>query len=80
QDFEYAPKHAHDRIDSKDQQSFANKIADAHRVEQLEKQAEREKADVPPTEAALKHGNEPSKGAKIDEALEVEDEAELRKK
>lgn len=29
---------------------------------------------------AIQHGNEPSKGAKIDEALEAEDQAILRKK
>jgi len=35
---------------------------------------------VRPTSIARSHGNEPSKGAKIDEELQREEEEELRRK
>ncbi|KAJ9114988.1 hypothetical protein QFC22_005316 [Naganishia vaughanmartiniae] len=79
-EFEHGKEGAHNRIDSKDERSIANNLKDAERVEKLEKQAEEEAAHTRPTDAARSHGNEPSRGAKIDEQLELEEEAELRRK
>ncbi|CEH18211.1 hypothetical protein CBOM_04626 [Ceraceosorus bombacis] len=56
-----------------------NKLDQASKQDKLEKQLEKQ-PKAPPTQAAINHGNEPSKGAKIDEALQAEDEAILRKK
>lgn len=78
--YEHAPEHAHDRLDKTDERSIANTLADASRVEKKEKQAEKEKEEAKPTDAARAHGNEPSKGAKIDEQIEAEEAAELAKK
>lgn len=78
--FEHGTEHQHDRLDSKDERSIANNLADAERVEKKEKEAEEEKANAKPTDAARAHGNEPSKGAKIDEQLENEEAAELARK
>ncbi|KAJ9110020.1 hypothetical protein QFC20_003094 [Naganishia adeliensis] len=78
--FEHGKEGAHNRVDSKDERSFANNLKDAERVEKLEKQAEEAAAHERPTDAAKSHGNEPSRGAKIDEQLELEEEAELRRK
>jgi hypothetical protein len=51
-DFERAPEHAHDRIDSKDERSLANNIADAERVEKKEKKDEEAHAHEDPTAIA----------------------------
>lgn len=47
----------------------------------MEKQAEAEAEEKRrhPTDIAKSHGNEPSRGAKIDEKLEDEEEALIRK-
>lgn len=57
---------------------MGNRIADAKL-----QNAEAKKYDVKsndPTDPAVMHGNEPSKGAKIDKALQEEDEVRLRQK
>jgi hypothetical protein len=78
-EFEHAPEHAHDRLDKTDERSIANTLADASRVEKKEKEAEQEKAEEKPTDAARKHGNEPSRGAKVDEKIEDEEAAIIAK-
>ncbi|CAO1629601.1 unnamed protein product [Sympodiomycopsis kandeliae] len=70
---------SHQNLDKTDEKSIANKLDQASKQAKAEKQAENQPG-LPPTRAAEDHGNEPSKGAKIDEALEAEDEAILRKK
>lgn len=67
-------------MDKTDERSIANTLADAERVEKKEKEAEEAKAAIKPTDAARKHGNEPSRGAKVDEELEKEDELRLAQK
>lgn len=64
-------------MDKTDERSIANTLADASRVEKKEKEAEQEKQNAKPTDAAKAHGNQPSKGAKVDEELEKEDELRL---
>jgi hypothetical protein len=63
-------------IDSKDQRSHANTVAAAAAKEDKERKEE----IVKPTSIARSHGNEPSKGAKIDEELRRDDEEYLKRK
>ena len=67
-------------IDSKDQRSIANTLAAAEKEDKDEHEEEREEGVVRPTAIARSHGNEPSKGAKIDEELQREDEEYLKRK
>ena len=80
--FAVAPDDAHKRLDRKDQRSHANALADAERTESLEREAEKQKEvfrQDPTLEAAI-HGNEPSRGAKIDKSIIDDEEEELKKK
>merc|ERR1712032_115691 len=68
--------------DSKDQRSIANKLA---REEKRQHESEPQDPETTmfqkdATLPARSHGNEPSKGAKIDQELKEEEEAELRRK
>ncbi|CAO1614129.1 unnamed protein product [Jaminaea pallidilutea] len=72
-------EHSHLNQDSKDQKSISNKLDQASKQEKREAKAEQAKSE-PPTWHAERHGNEPSKGAKVDEQLEAEDQAALKKK
>ncbi|KAH8084074.1 hypothetical protein HD553DRAFT_335503 [Filobasidium floriforme] len=78
--FEHGKEGAHNRIDGKDERSFANNIQDAKRIEKEEEEAQAAKDAIKPTDIAKSHGNEPSRGAKIDEQIEKEEEEELRRK
>ncbi|KAI9633834.1 uncharacterized protein MKK02DRAFT_38497 [Dioszegia hungarica] len=75
---EHAPQDAHKRLDGKDERSFKENITDAARVEKLEKKAEEEAAEAKedPTAIARSHGNEPSRGAKVDKKI-VDEEADI---
>jgi hypothetical protein len=74
--------HADAKCFPEDERTIANKLA---REEKREKEAD---LDDPETAASKKdstlpaknHGNEPSKGAKIDQELKEEEEAILKKK
>ncbi|RHZ51946.1 hypothetical protein CDV55_102118 [Aspergillus turcosus] len=76
------PRKSHRDLDSKDERSIANKLASAeqhpNRKTPYENEAELSKKD--PTAPATLHGNEPSKGAKIDKELQQDDEQRLREK
>lgn len=61
----------------RDQQSYANKLSAASEQEREEKQETGRKDPLAP---ALSHGNEPSRGAKIDAELQAEEEDFLSKK
>ncbi|WVR09668.1 hypothetical protein IAU60_006743 [Kwoniella sp. DSM 27419] len=80
-DFEFAKENAHARLDRKDERSHANALADAERVEKLEKDAEaaHEEALRHPTAAAKAHGNKPSAGAVKDEKILDEEEEIIRR-
>ncbi|KAI4107671.1 MAG: hypothetical protein LQ339_002577 [Xanthoria mediterranea] len=73
---------SHKANDSKDERSIANKLdREAKREnesEPISKEARDSQAD--PTLPARKHGNEPSKGAKIDAEIQQEEEEMLKKK
>ncbi|KAL8812273.1 MAG: hypothetical protein Q9223_001208 [Gallowayella weberi] len=73
---------SHKAQDSKDERSIANKLdRESKRQEEpkpISKEAKESQAD--PTLPAKKHGNEPSKGAKIDAEIQQEEDEMLRKK
>ncbi|MCJ1305420.1 hypothetical protein MMC08_008234 [Hypocenomyce scalaris] len=75
-------EHSHKANDSKDQRSIANKLARETKrqgePDDISEEAALSQKD--PTLPARSHGNEPSKGAKIDAELQAEEEEELRRK
>ncbi|KAF8313570.1 hypothetical protein DL93DRAFT_2080859 [Clavulina sp. PMI_390] len=77
--FQEAPPNAHDNIDSKDQRSHKNTVAAASEANKAQKQAE-EAEGLAPTEVAKSHGNDPSRGAVIDEQIQNEEAEYLRQK
>jgi len=79
--FEVGPEDSHKRLDSKDERSLANNVADAAKTDALEAKADEAKAEAAhdPTALARSHGNEPSRGAKKDKEI-VDDEEEIIRK
>ncbi|KAI5477160.1 hypothetical protein MNV49_006816 [Pseudohyphozyma bogoriensis] len=77
--YEAGKEHSHNVLDSVDQRSIANRLAAAEHEKKLEKKEEQEDS-LRPTEIAKQHGNEPSRGAKIDQQIEDEEQAELERK
>ncbi|ORY67430.1 uncharacterized protein BCR38DRAFT_388035 [Pseudomassariella vexata] len=79
--FEEGKENSHLPNDSKDQRTIANRLANEERKSD-------EKPDDPetallkkdPTLPAKMHGNEPSKGAKIDAELQAEEEEYMERK
>ncbi|MCJ1252355.1 hypothetical protein MMC24_000160 [Lignoscripta atroalba] len=73
---------SHKANDSKDERSIANKLArEGKRQDEPDKiSKEAAESQKDPTLPARNHGNEPSKGAKIDAELQAEEEEELRRK
>ncbi|KAL0578337.1 hypothetical protein V5O48_003651 [Marasmius crinis-equi] len=78
--FEFDPENAHSETDSKDQRSLANRLeaAEAHENDNLSNKTKDTVTD--PLEPARSHGNEPSRGAKIDAELQRQEEEELKNK
>ncbi|KAI1494536.1 hypothetical protein F4809DRAFT_16333 [Biscogniauxia mediterranea] len=80
--YEEGVQHSHIPNDSKDQRSIAN------RLDNEERKLKQDDHDDPETGASKKdptlpaklHGNEPSKGAKVDADLKAEEEEYLRRK
>ncbi|KAG7095623.1 hypothetical protein E1B28_006347 [Marasmius oreades] len=78
--FEYPPTNAHNATDSKDERSLANRLAAAE-TQEIDNLSNKTKNTITdPLEPARSHGNEPSRGAKIDAELQKEDEEELERK
>ena len=73
-------EHSHKNLDSKDERSIANKLAAAEKEDGPKDSAEVAQSKRDPTLPAQMHGNEPSKGAKVDAELQAEDEQRLREK
>ncbi|KAK3714975.1 hypothetical protein LTR37_007465 [Vermiconidia calcicola] len=76
-------ENSHKANDPKDERSIANKLARESKREnepEPEKDTETMQSKKDATLPARSHGNEPSKGAKIDQELKDEEEAELKKK
>ncbi|KAG9231928.1 hypothetical protein BJ875DRAFT_497899 [Amylocarpus encephaloides] len=80
--FHEGKEHSHKALDSKDERSIGNKL---ERESKREKEGEEDTAEVKaskedPTLPAKMHGNEPSRGAKVDAQIQAEEEAELKRK
>jgi len=81
--YEEGQDNSHLDLDSKDERRIGNRLAAASKHD---REVEREKAfsqtnpNVDPLGPARAHGNEPSRGAKVDAELKAEDEEMLRKK
>ncbi|KAK3202571.1 hypothetical protein GRF29_154g21689 [Pseudopithomyces chartarum] len=80
--FHEGKPNSHLAQDSKDERSIANKLAREekreHEPEPMSEEARAAQIDA--TLPAKLHGNEPSKGAKIDQELKDEEEEYLRRK
>ncbi|KAM7187081.1 hypothetical protein V8F33_011415 [Rhypophila sp. PSN 637] len=85
--FHEGKANSHNLKDSKDQRSIANRLAAAEHdsadnagsnSNSRDREDELRKQD--PTLPAKSHGNEPSRGAKIDAQLQAEEEEYLKKK
>ncbi|KIS67477.1 uncharacterized protein UMAG_04575 [Mycosarcoma maydis] len=79
-DHEKGQPQSHQSLDSKDEKSIKNKLAQAGKEAKEEARAEKAKQDEKPTDAARANGNEPSRGAKIDEQIEEEERKLLEAK
>ena len=80
--FEEGKEHSHNPLDSKDERSIANRLANEERKEKEGDQDTPEVAALKedPTAPARMHGNEPSRGAKIDAEIQAEEEEYLKRK
>ncbi|KAI1760565.1 hypothetical protein GGR53DRAFT_470176 [Hypoxylon sp. FL1150] len=80
--YEEGVEHSHLPNDSKDERSIANRLANEERKlkrnEEDDPETKASKQD--PTLPAKLHGNEPSKGAKIDADIQAEEEEYLKQK
>ncbi|MCJ1381156.1 hypothetical protein MMC17_004265 [Xylographa soralifera] len=74
-------ENSHKSTDSKDERSIANRLANEEKKsEGGEDSKETEMLKKDPTLPARSHGNEPSKGARIDAELQAEEEEYLKRK
>ncbi|KAI0400055.1 hypothetical protein F4802DRAFT_510881 [Xylaria palmicola] len=80
--YEEGVQNSHLPNDSKDERSIANRLANEERKQNHPDQDDPETAasKKDPTLPAKLHGNEPSKGAKVDADLQAEEEDYLRRK
>ncbi|KAL8910498.1 MAG: hypothetical protein Q9171_004194 [Xanthocarpia ochracea] len=80
--YKEGPPNSHLANDSKDERSIANKLAREEKRQNESEPISKEARDsqIDPTLPAKNHGNEPSKGAKIDAEIKQEEEEMLRKK
>ncbi|KAM0439635.1 hypothetical protein ACHAPT_000727 [Fusarium lateritium] len=78
--FNEGVENSHIGVDSKDERSIANRLAAEERKEEPNDDLETQRLKKDPTLPARAHGNEPSKGAKIDAQLQAEEEEELKRK
>jgi len=80
--FHEGKENSHKALDSKDSRTIANKLAreEKRETEEEEENEETKALKKDPTLPAKLHGNEPSKGAKIDAEIQAEEQAELERK
>ncbi|KAF1989162.1 hypothetical protein K402DRAFT_461561 [Aulographum hederae CBS 113979] len=80
--FKEGKPNSHLANDSKDERTIANKLAreEKRESEPEPRDFEDQQRDKDATLPARSHGNEPSKGAKIDQELREEEEEILKKK
>ncbi|TGJ84649.1 hypothetical protein E0Z10_g4122 [Xylaria hypoxylon] len=80
--FEEGVENSHKPNDSKDERTIANRLANEERKLNRDEQDDPETAasKKDPTLPAKLHGNEPSKGAKVDASIQDEEEEYLKRK
>ncbi|KAL0952027.1 hypothetical protein HGRIS_008672 [Hohenbuehelia grisea] len=78
--FEAGPERAHINNDSKDNRTLANRKEATEKAQHEEEVNPNPREVVDPLKPAQKHGNEPSRGAKIDAEIKEQEEEELRNK
>ncbi|KAI8623141.1 hypothetical protein F5Y19DRAFT_394276 [Xylariaceae sp. FL1651] len=80
--FEEGKENSHLPNDSKDERSIANRLANEERKLKRDEEEDPETtaSKKDPTLPAKMHGNEPSRGAKIDADLQAEEEEYLQRK
>ncbi|KAG2037585.1 hypothetical protein BDR03DRAFT_956971 [Suillus americanus] len=79
--YDEGQEHARQDIDSKDERSIGNRLAAAIKHSRSEESTNPfADPNVNPLGPATSHGNEPSKGAKVDAELKAEEEELLRRK
>jgi hypothetical protein len=80
--FHEGKENSHQANDSKDSRTIANKLSREERreAEEDEDTEEVKALKEDPTLPAKMHGNEPSRGAKIDAQIQQEEEEELKRK
>ncbi|RSL73221.1 hypothetical protein CEP54_000543 [Fusarium duplospermum] len=80
--FNEGVENSHLSLDSKDERSIANRLAaeEQQKREEPNDDIETQRLKKDPTLPARAHGNEPSRGAKIDAQLQAEEEEELKRK
>jgi len=84
--FEEGKENSHQANDSKDERSIGNRLAAAEEQNGNSndtsgkiKSAETKAGEIDPTLPAKMHGNEPSRGAKIDKSIADDEEEIIRK-
>ncbi|QIW99085.1 hypothetical protein AMS68_004603 [Peltaster fructicola] len=78
--FNEGKENSHKANDPKDERSIANRLAREEKRGEGEDTLEVQQLKEDPTLPARAHGNEPSKGAKIDKEIQEEEEEILKKK
>ncbi|TRM70573.1 hypothetical protein BD626DRAFT_544849 [Schizophyllum amplum] len=73
--FDAGAPNSHQNLDSKDQRTIGNRLAAAEKAE-----SPKPRTVEDPLKPAQAHGNEPSRGAKVDAELQEEDELRLKEK
>ncbi|RYO98499.1 hypothetical protein DL763_002151 [Monosporascus cannonballus] len=81
-DYEQGQENSHQPNDSKDERTIANRLANEERKSDRDeaRSEEAKAAQRDPTLPAKLHGNEPSRGAKMDAEIQADEEATLKKK
>ena len=78
--YEEGKVNSHQSLDSKDERSIANRLAAEEQKSKDHDDPETAMLKQDPTLPAKMHGNEPSKGAKLDAELQNEEEEYLKRK
>ncbi|KAG6036023.1 hypothetical protein E4U41_005840 [Claviceps citrina] len=78
--YEQGKPGSHQLNDPKDERSISNRLAAEERQEDPQDDPEVAALKKDPTLPAKMHGNEPSRGAKIDAQIAAEEEEELKRK
>merc|ERR1711939_442478 len=78
--FNEGVENSHLSLDSKDERSIANRLAAEEKREEADDGIETQRLKEDPTLPARAHGNEPSRGAKIDAQIQAQEEEVLKRK